>query len=179
MAKKEIKSIGIAGYNVQRVPIQSIKSNAANPRIIKDDKFKKLVKSIAEFPQMLELRPIIVDSDMIILGGNMRHKAAMECGLQIVPIIVAENLSDQQKQEFIIKDNVGFGEWDWDILANEWDSESLIEWGLDVWADEEQKKLDEHQEESSTKVMVEFNSYDLAEKFYEECLSKKLKVNYK
>jgi DNA modification methylase len=130
MAKKETKSI--AGYNVQRVPIQSIKSNAANPRIIKDDKFKKLVKSISEFPEMLELRPIIVDSDMIILGGNMRHKAAMECGLQIVPIIVAENLTDQQKQEFIIKDNVGFGEWDWDILANEWDAESLIEWGLDL-----------------------------------------------
>ena len=131
MAKKQTNSF--ANYNVQRVPIDSIKSNESNPRIIKDDKFQKLVKSIAEFPQMLELRPIIVDSDMVILGGNMRHKAAMECGLQIVPIIVAENLSDQQKQEFIIKDNVGFGEWDWDILANEWDSELLTEWGLDVW----------------------------------------------
>jgi hypothetical protein len=131
MAKKQTNSF--ANYNVQRVPIDSIKSNESNPRIIKDDKFQKLVKSISEFPEMLELRPIIVDSDMVILGGNMRHKAAMECGLQIVPIIVAEHLTDQQKQEFIIKDNVGFGEWDWDILANEWDSELLTEWGLDVW----------------------------------------------
>lgn len=166
-------------YKVQHVPINSIKSNADNPRIIKDDKFKKLVKSISEFPQMLELRPIIVDNDMVILGGNMRHKAAMECGLQMIPIVVAEDLTEEQKREFIIKDNVGFGEWDWDILANDWDADLLLEWGLDVWVDEEEKTLDEQSEESSTKVMVEFNSYELAEKFYEECLSKKLKVNYK
>lgn len=166
-------------YKVQHVEINSIKSNADNPRIIKDDKFKKLVKSIAEFPQMLELRPIIVDSDMVILGGNMRHKAAMECGLQMIPIVVADDLTEEQKKEFIIKDNVGFGEWDWDILANDWDADLLVEWGLDVWVDEEEKTLDEQSEESSTKVMVEFNSYELAEKFYEECLSKKLKVNYK
>ncbi len=133
MAKKEAKNI--AGYNVQRVPIQSIKSNAANPRIIKDDKFKKLVKSISEFPEMLELRPIIVDNDMVILGGNMRHKAAMECGLQMIPIVVADDLTEEQKKEFIIKDNVGFGEWDWELLANEWDNELLVEWGLDVPVD--------------------------------------------
>jgi ParB-like chromosome segregation protein Spo0J len=166
-------------YKVQHVPINSVKSNADNPRIIKDDKFKKLVKSISEFPQMLELRPIIVDNDMIILGGNMRHKAAMECGLQMIPIVIAEDLTEEQKREFIIKDNVGFGEWDWDILANDWDADLLVEWGLDVWVDEEEKTLDDQSEESSTKVMVEFNSYELAEKFYEECLSKKLKVNYK
>jgi len=166
-------------YKVQHVAINSIKSNADNPRIIKDDKFKKLVKSISEFPQMLELRPIIVDNDMVILGGNMRHKAAMECGLQMIPIVVADDLTEEQKKEFIIKDNVGFGEWDWDILANDWDADLLLEWGLDVWVDEEEKTLDEQSEESSTKVMVEFNSYELAEKFYEECLSKKLKVNYK
>lgn len=122
-------------YKVQHVPINSIKSNADNPRIIKDDKFKKLVKSISEFPQMLELRPIIVDNDMVILGGNMRHKAAMECGLQMIPIVVADDLTEEQKKEFIIKDNVGFGEWDWELLANEWDNELLVEWGLDVPVD--------------------------------------------
>lgn len=136
MANKTTKQTKLAPeYKVQHVPINSIKSNADNPRIIKDDKFKKLVKSIAEFPQMLELRPIIVDNDMVILGGNMRHKAAMECGLQIVPIVIAEDLTEDQKREFIIKDNVGFGEWDWELLANEWDADLLVEWGLDVPVD--------------------------------------------
>lgn len=115
------------------VPIQEIKNNPNNPRIIKDDKFKKLVKSILEFPQMLSLRPIIVNNEMIVLGGNMRLKACMEAGLKEVPIIKVEDLTEQQQKEFIVKDNVGFGEWDWDVLANEWDAEELIEWGLDVW----------------------------------------------
>ncbi len=107
--------------------------NTSNPRIIKDDKFKKLVKSIQEFPQMLELRPIVVDANMMVLGGNMRLKACQAAGLTEVPIIVADQLTPEQQAEFIIKDNVGFGEWDWDILANEWDADSLVEWGLDVW----------------------------------------------
>jgi hypothetical protein len=115
------------------VDINKIKGNTNNPRIIKDDKFKKLVKSIKEFPEMLELRPIVVDEDMIVLGGNMRLKACIEAGLKEVHITVASNLTEEQKKEFIVKDNVGFGEWDWDMLANEWDNNNLIEWGIDVW----------------------------------------------
>ena len=117
---------------MQKVKINSIKTNPKNPRLIKDDKFKKLVKSIQEFPQMLELRPIVVDENNIILGGNMRYKACIEAGLKEIYILKAEDLTEQQKDEFIVKDNVGFGEWDWDILANEWDTEKLTDWGLDL-----------------------------------------------
>jgi ParB-like chromosome segregation protein Spo0J len=117
---------------MQRAAIGTILLNPSNPRIIKDDKFKKLVKSIQEFPQMLELRPIVVDSNMVVLGGNMRLKACIAAGLKEVPIIVADQLTDAQKGEFIIKDNVGFGEWDWDLLANEWEPDALIDWGLDL-----------------------------------------------
>lgn len=117
---------------VEKVKISEVKNNPSNPRLIKDDKFKKLVKSIHDFPQMLELRPIVVDENNIVLGGNMRLKACKEAGLKDVYIVKAENLTEDQKQEFIVKDNVGFGEWDWDMLANEWDIEKLDEWGLDV-----------------------------------------------
>ena len=117
---------------MQRAAIGTIIPNPTNPRIIKDDKFKKLVKSIQEFPQMLELRPIVVDGNMVVLGGNMRLKACIAAGLKEVPIIVADNLTDAQKGEFIIKDNVGFGEWDWDLLANQWDVEALEDWGLEL-----------------------------------------------
>jgi ParB-like chromosome segregation protein Spo0J len=117
---------------VNKVKITEVKSNPKNPRLIKDDKFKKLVKSIQEFPQMLELRPIVVDENNIVLGGNMRLKACKEAGLKEVYIVKAENLTELQKDEFIVKDNVGFGEWDWDMLANEWDTELLNDWGLFV-----------------------------------------------
>jgi len=117
---------------MQSVQISDIKPNPNNPRIIKDDKFAKLVKSIKDFPEMLNLRPIVVNDDMIVLGGNMRLKACKEAGLKEVPIIKASNLTDQQQKEFIIKDNVGFGEWDWEQLSNEWEAEELAEWGLDV-----------------------------------------------
>ena len=116
----------------EKVKITEIKTNPKNPRLIKDDKFRKLVKSIEEFPQMLELRPIVVDENNIVLGGNMRLKACKEAGLKEVFIVSAENLTEQQKDEFIVKDNVGFGEWDWDMLANEWDAELLNDWGLFV-----------------------------------------------
>jgi ParB-like chromosome segregation protein Spo0J len=127
----------------QTVPINEVKSNPNNPRIIKDDKFKKLVASIKELPQMLELRPIVVNEDMVVLGGNMRLKACKEAGLKEIPIIKASELNEEQQRAFIIKDNVGFGEWDWDALANEWDAEQLQEWGLDVWKVEEEPSLDE------------------------------------
>jgi hypothetical protein len=112
--------------------INLIKPNPNNPRIIKDDKFKKLVQSIKDFPQMLELRPIVIDENNIVLGGNMRLKACQELGLKDVPTIFAKDLTEEQKKEFIIKDNVGFGEWNWDDLANGWDEELLVEWGLDL-----------------------------------------------
>jgi len=118
---------------MQKVKITEVKTNPNNPRLIRDDKFKKLVKSIKEFPQMLELRPIVVNDDMIVLGGNMRLKACKEAGLKEVPIIKASDLTDEQQKEFIVKDNVGFGEWDWDILANEWNSVELEDWGIDSW----------------------------------------------
>ena len=120
---------------VDKVKISDVKTNPKNPRLIKDDKFRKLVKSIQEFPQMLELRPIVVDENNIVLGGNMRLKACKEAGLKEVYIVKAEGLTEQQKEEFIVKDNVGFGEWDWDMLANEWDTEKLDEWGLDLPVD--------------------------------------------
>ncbi len=118
--------------NITTTKLTDIKSNPNNPRIIKDDKFKKLVASIKEFPQMLSLRPIVVNDDMIVLGGNMRLKACKEAGLKEVPIIKASDLNEEQQKAFIIKDNVGYGEWDWDMLANEWDAEELVEWGLDI-----------------------------------------------
>lgn len=117
---------------IERVKISEVKPNPNNPRIIKDDKFRKLVKSIQEFPEMLEIRPIVVNQDMIVLGGNMRLKACKEAGLKEVPIIYADNLTEDQQREFIIKDNVSGGEWDWEVLANEWDTELLDEWGLDL-----------------------------------------------
>jgi hypothetical protein len=112
--------------------ITQIKPNPNNPRIIKDNKFKQLVKSIQDFPQMLELRPIVIDENNIVLGGNMRLKACQEAGLTDVPVVLAKDLTEEQKKEFIVKDNVGYGEWDWDDLANNWDVEQLTEWGLDI-----------------------------------------------
>jgi hypothetical protein len=117
---------------IQNVPINTVKANPNNPRIIKDDKFAKLVKSINEFPQMLKLRPIVVNDDMVVLGGNMRLKACKEAGLKEIPIIKASELTEQQQKEFIVKDNVGYGEWDWDDLANNWDAEELTEWGMTI-----------------------------------------------
>jgi DNA modification methylase len=114
------------------VKVGEIKANPNNPRIIKDDKFKKLVKSIQDFPEMLKLRPIVVNDDMVVLGGNMRLKACKEAGLKMIPIIKANQLTEQQQKEFIVKDNVGYGEWDWDDLANNWDAEQLTDWGLDI-----------------------------------------------
>jgi ParB-like chromosome segregation protein Spo0J len=114
------------------VNIAKVKENPSNPRFIKDAKFKKLVKSIKGFPEMLEKRPIVVDEDMVVLGGNMRLKACKSAGLFEVWVDIAEGWTEEQKREFIVKDNVGFGEWDWDILANEWDVAQLDEWGLDL-----------------------------------------------
>ena len=120
--------------------LKDIAPNPENPRLIKDGKFKQLVASIREFPEMLELRPIVVNADGVVLGGNMRLKACKEAGLKQVPVIRADNLTEAQQREFVVKDNVGFGEWDWDALANEWDEDALARWGLEVPTPEEEKE---------------------------------------
>jgi len=114
----------------QTRPVSEIKKNPQNPRTIKDDNFKKLVNSIKSFPQMLDIRPIVINADGIILGGNMRFEACKAAGLKEVPVILADNLTEEQQREFIIKDNVSGGEWDWEALHNEWDVAELAEWGL-------------------------------------------------
>ena len=140
----------------QQVKISKVKGNPSNPRIIKNDKFKKLVKSIKEFPEMLKLRPIVVDEDMMVLGGNMRLKASKDAGLSEVWIDIAEGLTEEQKKEFIVKDNVGFGEWEWDMLANEWDSIELAEWGLDVWENEDDKQTNGDLNDISDNITEEY-----------------------
>jgi hypothetical protein len=117
---------------IKRLKISEIKLNPNNPRTIKDEKFKKLVNSIKEFPEMLEIRPIVVNADNVVLGGNMRLRACKEAGMNEIPVIVAYNIPEERHGEFIIKDNVGYGDWDWDMLANEWDMDLLKDWGLDV-----------------------------------------------
>ena len=128
---------------MELVSINEVKANENNPRFIKDYKFKKLVKSIKEFPEMLKLRPIVVNSDMVVLGGNMRLKACAEAGLKEVYILKADELTEEQQREFIVKDNVGFGEWDWDVLGNEWNNQQLEDWGLDLNIDNSIDDLEE------------------------------------
>lgn len=157
----------------QLVPVSAVKPNSSNPRIIKDIKFKKLVQSIKDLPDMLKLRPIVVDEDNVILGGNMRYKACIEAGLTEVPIIVANELTPEQQQEFIIKDNVGFGEWDWDILGNEYNSVELAEWGLDVWQNEDDElyaetETEKHNKLQDTFVIPPFSVLDTRQGYWKE-----------
>ena len=129
--------------------LSEIKVNKSNPRIIKDEKFKKLIKSLEDFPKMMEFRPIVVNDDGMILGGNMRYRALLDLGYKEVPdnwVKKASDLTDDEKRRFIIVDNLSFGEHDWDALANEWDSEELESWGLDVPVFE----VDEEEHESLT-----------------------------
>lgn len=134
MAEQKTRKVKISEVNLN---VGQVKGLAKNPRLIRGEKFDKLVKSIKEFPEMLELRPIVVDENMVVLGGNMRLKACNEAGLTEIPILEAKNLTIEQKNEFLIKDNVGFGEWEWELISNEWKSEDLTGWGMDVWQPEE------------------------------------------
>lgn len=143
--------------NIEKVKLSKVKNNPNNPRLIKDDKFKKLVNSIKEFPQMLEIRPIVVNDDMIVLGGNMRLKACKEAGLKDVYIIKASELTEEQQREFIIKDNSGFGEWDWDMIANEWDAEQLEEWGIDVPGFDDGEYLEAEEDDFSVPDEIKTN----------------------
>lgn len=117
--------------NVQWVPLAELKANAENPRSITPDKFAKLVSSLRSFPEMLELRPLVVTNDYTVLGGNMRLKACADAGIDPVPVVIADSLTPEQQREFIIKDNVSLGEWEWSTLAHEWDTAELQTWGLD------------------------------------------------
>lgn len=137
---------------IQYLDVSMLKENLENPRTINKEKFDDLVKSVKEFPEMLSLRPIVVDTDMIIIGGNMRHKAYSSLGYEKIPVIVyseeyhkkskSSKTYNEARNEFIIKDNVGSGQWDWDILANEWTASELNEWGLGVW----ENKIDNDKE---------------------------------
>jgi hypothetical protein len=117
---------------MESISISKVRPNSDNPRYIKDEKFKKLVQSLRDFPEMANVRPIVVNTEMVVLGGNMRLKAMQEAGWSEVPVQVVD-WSEEKQREFIIKDNVGFGEWDWDELANTWNSVELEDWGLDSW----------------------------------------------
>jgi hypothetical protein len=117
---------------IQQVPIKRIKPNTKNPRVIKDSKFRQLVQSIKEFPEMLQLRPIVVNDEWVVLGGNQRLKACKEAGLTEVPVIHASDLTPAQQQEFIVKDNVSAGEWDWQLASDQWKGQDLLSWGLEL-----------------------------------------------
>ena len=131
---------------MERRPLKTLKANPNNPRVIRDEKFKKLVKSIKEFPEMLEARPVVVNPDMVVLGGNMRLKALREAGVEEAPVYIA-SWDEVKQRQFIIKDNVGFGEWDWDALANEWNEEELQNWGLEIPGFEDPEEEPQEEEE--------------------------------
>lgn len=134
------------------VKVEEVKLNEDNPRYIREDSFNKLVNSIKQFPQMLDIRPIVVNKDMIILGGNMRYKACVEAGMKEIPVVIADNLTTkEQEAEFLVKDNVSGGEWDWDVLANNYDNELLIDWGVDIWqGTDENIELDDFFEDNTS-----------------------------
>lgn len=146
-----------------KVPIAKLQANPENPRFIRDDRFRKLVDSVKQFPQMLELRPVVVNSDYMILGGNMRYQAALNAGLKDIPVVVADGLTEQQQREFIIKDNVSSGDWQWESLANTWDSIELTDWGLNTpdWGRQDLIEMVNRGDEHSEWVgMPEFEASD-------------------
>ena len=151
---------------IKKVKVTEVISNPNNPRLIKDEKFRKLVKSIQEFPDMLNVRPLVVNKDMVVLGGNMRLKAIKEAGIKEISIEIVDWTEDQQK-EFIVKDNASFGEWNWDDLANNWDEEQLVEWGVDTWVNKSNDDLlelgDKTQEENTNAPKITDEGYSLFE----------------
>jgi ParB-like chromosome segregation protein Spo0J len=167
--------------------LSQIKSNPNNPRIIKDEKFKKLVQSIKDFPEMIDKRPMVcvtdADDRIYPLGGNMRLKALQELQYSEIPdswVVMADDWTEEKRKEFVIKDNVGFGEWDWDDLANNWDTEKLEEWGLDIphFANEEQENLFGESEESF-KIEVICNNKEEQEASYNKLIGAGYQCNLK
>lgn len=155
------------------VKVTDLTPNPDNPRGISEDKFQKLVQSVKDFPKMMEARPLVVDEDGLILGGNMRYRAALELKWTEVPVIRVAGYSDEEKKQFVIKDNVSFGAWDWDLLANEWPNSELTEWGLDVWNPEFEADYDPVLEPDTsyddvTREQIEKEAKRLAEQMVKE-----------
>jgi ParB-like chromosome segregation protein Spo0J len=161
--------------------IAEIKSNPKNPRVIKDEKFAKLVQSLKDFPEMLEKRPLVcftdTDGKLVVLGGNMRLKAAKEIGLKELPVIIADDWTEEQKAQFLIKDNVGFGEWNWDELQSDWDVEQLADWGLDIPS---QFEVEMEETDLSDKIKSEFKIEVICkdEQEQEQTYNKLIEQNY-
>jgi len=174
-----------------KIDINKIQANTNNPRSIKEHKFKKLVQSIKDFPEMLEKRPIVVDETMTVLGGNMRLKACEEAGLKKVDIIIAKDWTKEQKEQFIVKDNVGFGDWDWDLLANNWDNTKLNDWGLEVWQPEKEvdysilddidldKEIDTMYQQTKKSIILEYpvEGFEMIKTLYDELKAKKVNLS--
>jgi len=159
-----------------KVKISEVKLNPNNPRLIKDDKFAKLVQSIKDFPEMLNIRPVVVNQDMVVLGGNMRLKACIDAGMGEIPVIVTD-LSEEQQREFLIKDNVSGGEWDWDILADNWDDVKLNEWGLDIPGYGMDGEFNESEGYGfMNKVTIEFKTFEEAQAYHIKCTTENLKA---
>ena len=154
--------------------IKEIKFNNTNPRTISDSKLEQLKKSIKEFPKMLELRPLVIDEDNIVLGGNMRLKACRELGITDIPVKKIEGLTQEQKNEFIIKDNLGYGEWDWDILFEDWNIEQLKDWGMDI-KDDEYKEIEEDEDEGDWFLNIEFTNEADVEYWFDKLKNEGLK----
>ena len=155
--------------------IAAIKPNEENPRFITDAKFKKLVKSIKDFPEMLEARPLVIDEDNIVLGGNMRLKALKSAGVFEIPVKRVIGWTAEKKKEFIIKDNIGYGEWDWDLVANGWEAEQLENWGLDVpnFGENDEDLLVENISENEIfKIQVALETEEKQNQLYQELLAK-------
>ena len=142
--------------------LKDIKPNPNNPRVLRDDKFQKLKQSIAEFPKMLSLRPMVIDENNVVLGGNMRLRALQELGFNEIDeawVKRSSDLNEEEKKRFIIADNVAFGEWDWDTLANDWEVVDLEAWGLDIpQFDTVEEEVIEEEEEQSNVIELKFNN---------------------
>ena len=163
--------------------ITDIKPNPKNPRLIKDEKFAKLVQSLKDFPEMLEKRPLIcftdTDGKLVVLGGNMRLKAAKEVGLKKLPVMLADDWTEEQKQQFLIKDNVGFGEWNWEELQQDWDVEQLGDWGLDVpklWEAESEIEASGYEQTSQWFLNIRCENEEETQKLYERFIEEGLDV---
>jgi len=152
--------------------LKDIKPNPNNPRVLRDEKFAKLKQSIQEFPKMLSLRPIVIDENNVVLGGNMRLRALQDLGYTDIDdtcVKYAKDLTEEEKQRFIIADNVAFGEWDWDTLANDWEADQLSDWGLDIPQFNQDVNLDDffeennEQKEEKFKITLEYTEDDYNE----------------
>lgn len=164
------KKVASRKMKMQTVALSKLKANPTNPRVLRDDKFAKLKKSITDFPDMLNYRAIVAvtdtDGKYMVLGGNMRLRALQDLGIKEAPVMLADHWTEEQRREFVIKDNLGFGEWDWDQLANEWDAGQLSEWGIDVpvaqdFSDKNQEvNTDAFADESTIKLTYSLEDYE-------------------